>query len=305
MPARTILFASLSLLLLGSIVSPARAQGKLPPPTESARVKGLIKAMEGNLMQVIPENSKDLILVQMPAEVQHIKLTGKALAAWLSPGLTVRFIGRFDMRGKAQDPIRKLDVITLRKPVPGEAVELPGVYPQIETEGGGGAFDGAGAGVRPKPRGKEPGGMFKVIGQIMAVRNNQLMVGTGAMNVMAEIAQDAEITVEIGDYRFAAVGDAVEVDGKYYLQAPNQIYANRVTIQSCATVGLPRRRRAPTRRGSGQTPCAAGRREGQGTRQGEAAVLSGRSCLCGVAILRGPLWLCDALGAWPGFRKRS
>jgi hypothetical protein len=276
MPARSILAASFSLVLLLSFALPTGAQyfepmgegprrphAKLPPPSESARVKGTIKALEGNLMQVIPENGKDPILVQMPAEVQNIKLTGKALAAWLSPGLTVRLIGRFDLRGKAQDPIRKLDVITLRKPVPGEVTELPGVYPQIEADAGGGAFDGAGAGGRGKSRAREQGGTFKVIGQITAIRNHQMMVSTGAVNVMVEVAQDAEIAVEIGDYRFASVGDTVELDGGYYPQAPNQIYARRVTIQSAQPLGSPDEEGRPRAESAGKPGSRPGKGKGR------------------------------------------
>jgi ribosomal protein S16 len=201
-------------------------------------VKGTIKAISGSVVQVGNDTTEQWF-VKMPGEAQQIDLVGKAQASWLKPGLMVRFIASFDAKGKAQEPVHKLDIITLRRPKQGELPELPGLYPTTAF-GAGAAAAAAGAGFGEKPApgaAKEQGGPLKVIGQLTAIKNQGFAVSTGQMLVRGELKDDAEIKVDIADYRWMQVGDAIEAHGWYYPQLPGQVQANRVTITAAQPLG--------------------------------------------------------------------
>lgn len=217
--------------------------------TETATIKGKLKAMSGDVIQV-GDDTTNQYFVKLPGEAQQISLTGKALTSWLKPGLFVRFVATVDAKGKVQDPVHKLDVITLRPPArKGELPELPGVYPATAF-GGAGAFGGgdgpgaegfgAGAGPGKKPaagRSKEQSGTFKVIGQLTALKNGEFAVAAGPMLLRGELKDDAEISVDIADYRYLQIGDEVEAQGWYYLQLPAQVQATKLTVKAAQPLG--------------------------------------------------------------------
>jgi hypothetical protein len=228
----------------GGRVMPRPAVG-----TETATIKGKLKAMSGDVMQV-GDDTINQYFVKLPGEAQQISLTGKALASWLKPGLLVRFVATVDAKGKIQNPVHKLDVITLRPPArQGEVPELPGVYPATAF-GGGGALGGgdapaaggigAGGGFGEKPaagRGKEQSRTFKVIGQLTGLKNGEFAVAAGQFMLRGELQEDAEISVDIADYRYLQIGDEVEAYGWYYPQVPAQVQATKLTIKVAQPLG--------------------------------------------------------------------
>ena len=228
-----------------------RAGRAIPRPaagTETATIKGKVQAMSGDVLQIGDDTIKQYF-VKLPGEAQQISLTGKALASWLKPGLLVRFVATVDAKGKIQDPVHKLDVITLRPPVrQGEMPEQPGVYPATafgggEGLGGGdapaaGGFGAGGGGKKPAAgRGKEQSGTFKVIGQLTALKNGEFMVAAGQIVLRGELKEDAEISVDIADYRYMQIGDEVEAYGWYYPQVPAQVQALKITIKAAQPLG--------------------------------------------------------------------
>ncbi len=225
----------------------------LPRPavgTETTTIKGKLKAMSGDVIQV-GDDTINQYFVKLPGEAQQISLTGKALASWLTPGLLVRFVATVDAKGKIQDPVHKLDVITLRPPVrQGEVPEQPGVFPATAFGGGeaigggdvpaaGGVGAGGGAGKKPAAgRSKEQNGTFKVIGQLTAIKNGEFMVAAGQQFMLrGELKEDAEISIDIADYRHMQIGDEVEAHGWYYPQVPTQIQATKLTIKAAQPLG--------------------------------------------------------------------
>lgn len=241
--------ATCLLLPAMAVAQVPRARPANPRPasgTETATIKGKVKAKQGDVIQVGDDTVKQYF-VKLPEEAQQIHLTGKALASWLKPGLMVRFVAAVDAKGKLQDPLHKLDVIVPRSPQrQGELPELPGVYPATAFGAVGGADAaaaggfGAGGGFGEKPavgRAKEQGGTFKVIGQLTALKNGEFAVTTGQMLLRGELKDDAEITVDIADYRYVQIGDDVEAYGWYYPLEPALVQATKITIKAVQPLG--------------------------------------------------------------------
>jgi len=86
--------------------------------------------------------------------------------------MTLRFTADLDSRGKVQQPVQKLDVITIRPPKTGEPPDLPGVWPIAEA-----------AGVPKQLRHGRTGSArchCRVIGQIVKLRKGEMMINAGA-----------------------------------------------------------------------------------------------------------------------------
>jgi hypothetical protein len=62
-------------------------------------------------------------------------------------------------------------------------------------------------------------------------------VAAGGARVSAKLADDASISVNLGDLRYAQPGDKIEVDGWHVKGQPGQVYANRITITSATPLG--------------------------------------------------------------------
>jgi urease beta subunit len=187
--------------------------------------KGTINAIQGDVFHVIGEEKKQW-LVKMPTEPVAIQLQGKTSGEFVQPGMVVRFIADLDSRGKVQQPVQKLDVITIRPPKTGEPPDFPGVMPLGEDVGG--ALDK----VAPRPALAARATTCRIVGQVVKLRKGEMTVNAGGKTVRAELAETAEVTVDIGDFRFAHVGDEIEMDGFCYPPLTSNVYANRVTIRA-------------------------------------------------------------------------
>ena len=211
------------------------------PKKESLQIKGTIKAAQGDIIHVGNETTSEWY-VKLPADPQNIFLTGTALPNWLKPGMAVRFVAQFDAKGKAQDPVHKLEVFTPRKPREGEMPDIPGVFPTTAFGAGAGGDAPAGPGVgaaKPGPaaKAKDQGGTYKAVGQLTAVKGREFIVTAGQLRLGGELQKDVEISVNIGDYRYMKVGDAVEIGGFYYPPNLAQVQAERITIKAAQPLG--------------------------------------------------------------------
>lgn len=228
--------------LLAFTIWPAVLQAQ--PKKESVSIKGKIKAVQGDVIHVGNDTSSEWY-VRMPAEPQNVFLIGTAPPTWLQAGMFVRFVAQFDAKGKAQQPVHKLDVFTPRKPINNEPPELPIMSPTTAfgAAAGGDATEGAGAKPAPGGRGKDQqAATFKVVGQVTVYKNRELTVRTMTPRgepalVRAEVKKDAEISVNIADYRLMKAGDAVDIGGYYYPPNLVQIQADRITIKAAQPLG--------------------------------------------------------------------
>jgi hypothetical protein len=87
---------------------------------ENVQAQGKIRAMQGDVVQVAGDESKQQWLVKMPRELGGIHVFGTARPTFLQPGMMVRFSGQFDSKGNPKAPIEKLEVFTPKPVRPGK-----------------------------------------------------------------------------------------------------------------------------------------------------------------------------------------
>ena len=232
-------------LLLLAIAAPAWAQGQRPRPgfpaanipKENIRLTGTLKAMQGGLLQVAGEGGS-LTVVKAPDRGQNSYVVGSATREWLEKGargLQVRFVGTFDKSGASVSPVTQVFVFTPRQWGGNRADDYKlGVFP----EGASGDLKG----VFSDEEKKKPAPMvmdFRVVGQLVGVSKDSISVVAGGPRVSAKLADNASVSIDIGDLRFASLGDTVEVDGWHLPGKPQQVYANRLTIKPAVPLGTP------------------------------------------------------------------
>ena len=219
---------------------------------DHVQVKGKIRGIQADVVQVANEEQQQQWLVKLPRELVGIRVTGKARPSYLQPGMMVRFAGQFDTKGKPQAPISRLEVFTL-KLLDGEATPAPlqfGVFPEA-------AFSGetvAEGATVVKPLIGQPGAApppsdvasFVVSGQLRGFRKGELLVAAGTTLVRAPLAENAEISVDVPDYRWVRPGDEIEVHGWSYPHLKTHVVATRVAIRAGQPFGIvPEEKPAP------------------------------------------------------------
>jgi len=224
---------------------------------ETVQAKGKIHAIQGDVLQVANEELRQQWLVKMPRDLAGIRVSGTARSTYLRPGMMVRFSGQFDAKGNSQAPIEKLEVFTPKTVKEGMLPDQQqfGIFP--EAVFGGKMLEDATAGAQPKTEVAS----FVVSGQLRGFRKGELFVAAGTTLVRAPLAEKAEISVDVPDYRWVRVGDEIEVHGWSYPHLMTHVVATRVSIQASQPFGeLPEEK-------PGKSPAApAGKRAGPGAK---------------------------------------
>lgn len=197
--------------------------------SNNVNVTGTLKAMAGNILHLTNEQGGQCF-VMLPAEPFQVNLTATASPQWLQLGMNVRFVGRFDAKGAAVEPIRRLETFVVRPPRPGDVPPVPGVYPEIPA-----VAPGQAEGPQP-PAGT---GLFRIVGTLAGMKDREIAVAAGVTMVRVQLAADVTVTVQLADARWARAGDTVEVRGWCYDRRPGQVYANHVTIRAAQPLALP------------------------------------------------------------------
>lgn len=218
----------------------SKPQGKV----ENIQAKGKIRAIQGEVIQVANDETRQQWLVKMPRDPAGVRVTGKARPTYLQPGMMVRFSGQFDSKGKPQAPIDRLEVFT-PKLVDGALLPDPlqfGVFPEAvfgelvqDAPPAGQPAAGQPAAAQPKSEIAS----FVVSGQLRGFRKGELLVAAGTTLVRTPLAENAEISVEVPDYRWIRPGDEVEVHGWSYPHLKTHVVATRVTIRASQPLGMP------------------------------------------------------------------
>jgi hypothetical protein len=205
-------------------------------PREDVRLSGTIKAMQGGLLHVVNEEGGEWI-VKPPDRGLGVTVSGSATREWLerggARGLHVRFVGTFDRSGKPQAPINQLLVFSPRQWGAGREDEYKvGVYP----EGASGELKGLFAGEGEQKAAPEIMD-YRVVGQLAGVGDGAITVAAGGARVGAKLADDAGISFNVADLRYAQLGDKIDVDGWHLPGMAKQVYANRITITTAKALG--------------------------------------------------------------------
>jgi hypothetical protein len=145
----------------------------------------------------------------------QVQVVGSADVSYLTPGMMVRFTADLNEKGVAQEPITRLSVVEVSE------VVRPGLQAQVA--------------IGQEPKRNEPQ-TYVIVGQIRSVRRGQLQVTTPDGAVKAKLDPDAQVEIDVSDYRLARKDDTLEVELGYLLappqgEQPGQVVAQKVIIE--------------------------------------------------------------------------
>lgn len=132
----------------------------------------------------------------------EVQVTGTAEADFLRPGLFIEFTAEVDRKGTATGEVTELTIFapTMQK--------FPGLFPA------GGFTPQPDPTAKPDPKAPTS---YKVMGQITAIKKEQITVNAGRGTVRFDLAADPKIGVEIADPKVALSlmhqGDKIKVRG--------------------------------------------------------------------------------------------
>lgn len=232
------------------------------------------KLVEANLFQLQFKSKEGVdYTVYLDAEQSTVNYSGTADTKSLSPGLMVRFSGKFDDKGTAQSDLTELEIfspkLTGRLHPNEELAQTPGIYPVGEDGKQGGAAEksapGKGTsnnakdakdskdskeatkskGTKQKPTGKPSDNKttgkgfqeYKVVGQITNVQGGKIMVSTGSQSLIVPIASSAKVKVSMPSAQFSMPNDEVHVVGLSSADQPTMIQARTVNIVGAKPIG--------------------------------------------------------------------
>ena len=225
---------------LGSIVSAQDYGVRIQQPQvqrEALQCSGTVKQVGRGVIGVTAD-SGDQWLVQVEARPQDLSFTGTAEASFVKPGMWIRFTSKLTRRGDAKDPIASAEIYT-----PGEGNGV-GVYAEgTDQVGGGGERGGlftpaeekpvAKAKPKAEPKVRDEDTVYRVGGQVSKIsRLGELTISAGGTSVKAKLAEDAKISVNMGDLAYLQVGDKIEFRGWYPAGTKGQAVANQVTASA-------------------------------------------------------------------------
>lgn len=140
-----------------------------------------------------------------PAGVSRVEVSGTATAGFLLPGMTVRFQTKVDARGRAAEPLRGIQVITL----PRDAKPVPVTVDREDV----------------------------VVGRVVALTRNVLSVriDTGKIRRLSvPLADDVVVEVQSTDVSLVRVGDHLEIEGRLWTGegalGDGSVFADRLTV---------------------------------------------------------------------------
>lgn len=237
---------TLALLMLALVVPGAALAQNRPGGPEQQRERvmatGTIKAIAPGRVHVVnDEGDQWLVAIDPKAEVV---VTGMATPGFLRPGMFVRFTGKFNRKAEALEPLGKLIVFTPRAPEPMQRERE--VFDPAAAEAARGLFKTDEPMPQRKPvktaRPAKPAKPPEIVdvatsGAVVGMRSGKLQVRGAEGTFKFELKDDAELTLDINDYRLAQVGDKIDIEGWSYAADKTQVLANRVTIRLKETVG--------------------------------------------------------------------
>jgi hypothetical protein len=150
------------------------------------------------------------------------ELDGTAGPDFLRPGLVVKFQAAFDPNGNEKDkaiaPLTDLEIIT---PHSGETIGVVPADSAVKLDA-------------PQPAKART---LVVIGHVTSYKQKVLTVSAGNHVLRADLDSVPQIKVRVSDFRFARVGDQVQLTG--YAVRRGLIVANQVLITMAAPLGDP------------------------------------------------------------------
>ncbi len=188
----------------------------------SVHVSGKYQSAKGPVLHVLADDGSQYY-VRLPQRPENIQYSGTADKSMLKPRMFVQFVGKFDRKGKSVEPVNRVTVFT-----PSRERSRLGVFPESPAEQSEGDSRQAVIEVAN----------VRVAGQLARFRNNTITVAVGHRTVAAQLADDAEVVLDINDLRFIRPGDTVTVSGQPLPGQRQMIVANRISVVGAQPLGV-------------------------------------------------------------------
>lgn len=189
----------------------------IPPDAEVLEEEGTVVGVAPAGLQMLSKETNTPWVVQITRQ-SEVKVTGTAEPSFLRPGLPVRFTAEVDEKGRLQQDLAELEIVT------------------PSGKGAVGVFE-VGAEENARPVGKLTAGTYDIRGKVGSLKDGELTVQAGK-KIVGKLADDAKITVNVQDLTYAVPDSEVTVQGFYFkrmapdanTQRPGQAMAKMVHV---------------------------------------------------------------------------
>lgn len=255
----TVMLGLIVLLAPSALLGQGRGQR---PQLETLHTTATVKTVAPRVLQVVATDGKEW-LVSVPTEYDNIVFQATATPDWLRPGMVVRFNAMVSMEKRKREitlkePISELTVITVN---PNIGV---GIFPENQVDQRNDLFGGK-PDTKKKRAGSEPVEMpCLIIGQLSEAKDGKLRVAAGRFPVRGELAEKAEISVELHDVSWVRPEDTAEITARFYPARPGQAEGTQMTITTTKPLSGHEESGRLSRRARGKKDDAGEKEDGKG-----------------------------------------
>jgi hypothetical protein len=216
---------------------PAAALAQEKNQGEKITASGKIEAVGPGYLEVV-STAGDRWQVALAPKAE-VFVRGTATAEYLRPGLPIKVSGKFNKKGESVAPLSSVTVFTPREE-PRERREQ-NAGPSAETSAfAKNLFKVEEPGATPDaPKNVKPPESWDVstAGVVTSARGNKLTVRAPGAILKIELTEDAQVALDVADYRLARAGDSVEIQGWTYGNDVTKVVANRISITLAERLG--------------------------------------------------------------------
>jgi hypothetical protein len=259
MSGRIFLIASLAL----AVAPPVFGQG-LGAAANLIDVDGKIEMIGSG--RVTMHSSKGQAVMVIARQDTKVEFTGTASTDFVTPGVAIEFTADVDKKHNIKDKITEVTVITLGgdRPAglsaPGSGDTGTGAAKSGDADNfafGGNSGNAVKGGDTPpekgsarkaprKPQAVQLPGTCLVRGTVKSLKAGKLIVNIGHGIVRADLADDAQVSVNMGDLSKARRGDAIAVKGTQLMGGQQlMVQATFVSVQASEPLQGPKKKPAP------------------------------------------------------------
>src|SRR5688500_10292644 len=218
--------------LLAANSAAQRPKGEVP--REEVTIADTLKQTTPAAIGVVTETGEQWV-VQLDGRPRERKLScvGKAEPSFLRSGMLVQLEGSVNKRGQVQEQISQITVTTLR-----EGVEV-GIYPEGQRSRAGNLFsDEPEDAKKKKPPPKPDAVPCRMTGYIMKIsRTGELTINCGNQAVKADLADEANVSIDLNNLSLAQPGDKIELRGWHPKGQKGRAWSRDISVSAAKVLG--------------------------------------------------------------------
>jgi hypothetical protein len=224
------------LLLLAMLLLPSVVLAQAKPMGEKVSASGKIKAVGPGYIHVVSEAGDQWQVAFAPKA--EVFVHGAANASFLRSGMPIKLSGKFNKKAETVEPLSSVTVFTPRDEKKRGRAEAGGDSAEASAFAKNLFKIEDPAQAKPAQEVKPPETFdVSTAGVIASARGNRLSVRVPGAVLKVELTDDAQVTLDIADYRVAREGDRVDLEGWTYRGDVTKVVANRVTITLAEPLG--------------------------------------------------------------------